>query len=171
MQQGGPGVETCARRTARGGLALNAFHSPRRISRLFKHGRQQTFRGEKRLLRNTVAIMALVQTHHNGFKADNVICLSPSRRGAAPIGQVGALIEHANRRVFQSLRRQWTQVAQSLAQWLAQRRAQSVPAMLERARQRRELERLSDRELRDIGITRYEIEFVLRQSTGIEGRG
>ena len=37
-------------------------------------------------------------------------------------------------------------------------------AMVERARQRRALAQLSDRELRDIGITRYEIEFVLRQS-------
>jgi len=36
--------------------------------------------------------------------------------------------------------------------------------MAERARQRRALAQLSDRELRDIGITRYEIEFVLRQS-------
>jgi uncharacterized protein YjiS (DUF1127 family) len=34
----------------------------------------------------------------------------------------------------------------------------------ELARQRRALAQLSDRELRDIGITRYEIEFVLRQS-------
>jgi uncharacterized protein YjiS (DUF1127 family) len=34
--------------------------------------------------------------------------------------------------------------------------------MAERARQRRELAQLSDREPRDIGITRYEIEFVLR---------
>jgi uncharacterized protein YjiS (DUF1127 family) len=36
--------------------------------------------------------------------------------------------------------------------------------MTERARQRRALAQLSDRELRDIGITRYEVEFVLRQS-------
>jgi uncharacterized protein YjiS (DUF1127 family) len=34
----------------------------------------------------------------------------------------------------------------------------------ERARQRRILARLSDRELRDIGISRYEVEFLLRQS-------
>jgi uncharacterized protein YjiS (DUF1127 family) len=37
--------------------------------------------------------------------------------------------------------------------------------MAERARQRRALERLTDRELRDIGLTRYDIEFVLRQSS------
>ena len=33
----------------------------------------------------------------------------------------------------------------------------------ERARQRRALAQLSDRELRDMGITRYDVDFVLRQ--------
>lgn len=44
------------------------------------------------------------------------------------------------------------------------RRAHTRLTMAEKARQRRALARLSDRELRDIGITRYDIEFVLRRS-------
>jgi uncharacterized protein YjiS (DUF1127 family) len=114
-----------------------------------------------------VFIMAFVQTRHDGFKGGNVVCLNHARRGDAPMEQIGALIEHAWRRVFRSLSRQWTAVAG----WLAQRRAQGGLTLVERARQRRELERLTDRELRDIGITRYEIEFVLRQSSGFERHG
>jgi uncharacterized protein YjiS (DUF1127 family) len=134
---------------------------------LCKHCRQQIFSEQWRLLRNTVFIMAFVQTHHNGFKGGNVVCLNHRRRDGGPIAQIGTLTEHAWRRVFLSLSRQWTLVTQRLAQ----RRARRGPTMAERARQRRELERLTDRELRDIGITRYEIEFVLRQSAGFERRG
>jgi uncharacterized protein DUF1127 len=108
--------------------------------------------------------MALVQNHHNVFKIDNVVRLSHPPRDAAPVNQIRTLIEHASGRVLGSLRQPWTRVVQ----WATQRRQRSRPTMAERARQRRELERLSDRELRDIGITRYEIEFVLRQSPGPE---
>jgi uncharacterized protein YjiS (DUF1127 family) len=103
--------------------------------------------------------MALVQAHHDFFKADNIVRLKHPLRDPAPIGQTRARIARAYRRLLRSMWRQRTRVAQ----WSAQRNARSRLTMAERARQRRELERLSDRELRDIGITRYEIEFVLRQ--------
>jgi len=47
---------------------------------------------------------------------------------------------------------------------LALRQIRAWRTRLENARQRRLLTQMSDRELRDIGINRYEIEFVLRQS-------
>ncbi len=47
--------------------------------------------------------------------------------------------------------------------WSAQRALREWRVARERARQRRTLAELSDRELRDIGITRYEIDFVLRR--------
>jgi len=50
--------------------------------------------------------------------------------------------------------------------WWAARRGRDWRTMVERGRQRRALARLSDRELRDIGINRYEVEFLLRQSQG-----
>jgi uncharacterized protein YjiS (DUF1127 family) len=134
---------------------------------LSKHAWQQILSQQKRLLRKTVSIMAFVQTRHDGFKGGNVVCLNHARRGDAPIEQIGTLIEHAWRRVLRSVSRQSTAVAG----WLTERRARRGLTLAERARQRRELERLTDRELRDIGITRYEIEFVLRQSPSFERRG
>jgi uncharacterized protein YjiS (DUF1127 family) len=47
--------------------------------------------------------------------------------------------------------------------WWAARRVRDWRTMAERGRQRRALARLSDRELSDIGINRYEVEFLLRQ--------
>jgi uncharacterized protein YjiS (DUF1127 family) len=100
--------------------------------------------------------MALVQNHRDVFKIDNVVRLNHPSSDAAPPGQTGTLTGRLWQRILQPLSRQRTRLA---------RREPSGLTMMERARQRRELERLSDRELRDIGITRYEIEFVLRQST------
>jgi uncharacterized protein YjiS (DUF1127 family) len=51
-----------------------------------------------------------------------------------------------------------------LRQWSMRRDIRAWRTMRERARQRRALAQLSDRELRDIGITRYEVEFILRRS-------
>jgi uncharacterized protein YjiS (DUF1127 family) len=51
----------------------------------------------------------------------------------------------------------------ALRQWSMRRHIRAWRTMRERARQRRALARLSDRELRDIGITRYEVEFILRR--------
>jgi len=51
-----------------------------------------------------------------------------------------------------------------LHQWSMRRHVRAWRIMRERARQRRALAQLSDRELRDIGITRYEVEFLLRRS-------
>jgi uncharacterized protein YjiS (DUF1127 family) len=53
---------------------------------------------------------------------------------------------------------------ETLRQWSMRRHVRAWRTMTEHARQRRALARLSDRELRDMGITRYEVEFVLRQS-------
>lgn len=54
-------------------------------------------------------------------------------------------------------------VVDGVRQWSMRRALRRWRIATERARQRRALARLSDRELRDIGITRYEIDFVLRQ--------
>jgi uncharacterized protein YjiS (DUF1127 family) len=50
--------------------------------------------------------------------------------------------------------------------WWASRQVRDWRTMVERGRQRRVLARLSDRELRDIGINRYEVEFLVRQMRG-----
>ena len=52
----------------------------------------------------------------------------------------------------------------TIRQWSARRQTRAWRTRLENARLRRVLAQMSDRELRDIGINRYEIEFVLRQS-------
>jgi uncharacterized protein YjiS (DUF1127 family) len=52
-----------------------------------------------------------------------------------------------------------------LARWSKRRRAGARLTMAERGRQRRALAQLSDRELRDIGLTRYDVEFLLRKSS------
>jgi uncharacterized protein YjiS (DUF1127 family) len=100
--------------------------------------------------------MALIQTD-----GDNVIRLTHSLHSPAPIRLVVRRTVRACERVVSSVRRQLAR----LAQWSTQRHARTRLSMVERARQRRALERLSDRELRDIGLTRYDIEFVLRQSS------
>jgi uncharacterized protein YjiS (DUF1127 family) len=51
-----------------------------------------------------------------------------------------------------------------LRHWSTRRALRKWRKAAEHARQRRALARLSDRELKDIGITRYDVEFVLRQS-------
>jgi len=51
-----------------------------------------------------------------------------------------------------------------IRRWLALQQIRAWRTRVENARQRRALAQMSDRELRDIGINRYEIEFVLRQS-------
>jgi uncharacterized protein YjiS (DUF1127 family) len=99
------------------------------------------------------AVMALIQTER-----DNIVHFTGSLRQPIAIGplarQVMRLFEHVLSFVRQRLAR--------LARWSAQRSARNGFSMAERARQRRALAQLSDRELRDIGITRYDIEFVLR---------
>jgi uncharacterized protein YjiS (DUF1127 family) len=96
-------------------------------------------------------VMALIQTDR-----DNVIRFGGPVQSHAPIRPVAQVLEHVIWLVQGSLAR--------LAQWSAQRRARNGLTMAERARQRRELAQLSDRELSDIGITRYDIEFVLRRA-------
>jgi uncharacterized protein YjiS (DUF1127 family) len=110
-------------------------------------------------LSNTaVCTMALVQTDH-----DNIVLLSNSLRSPTRrlTGRTIQQIAYAWRLLLSSVR----QRLGSLAQRSTQRRARTRLTMAERARQRRALARLSDRELRDIGLTRYDVEFVLRQSS------
>jgi len=100
--------------------------------------------------------MALVQTDR-----DNLVRLAYSPRPPAPFRLIARRIMKACELVVSFVRRR----IGSVAQWSTQRRVRTRLTMAERARQRRVLERLSDRELRDIGLTRYDIEFVLRQSS------
>ena len=99
--------------------------------------------------------MALIQTGRG-----DVVRFTGSFYSPVPIRQLARQIAHLSEQVFAFFQRHLGR----LAQWWGQRRACNGLTMAERARQRRELEQLSDRELRDIGITRYEIDFVLRHS-------
>ena len=136
---------------------VNGFHAQRKISRLLKGGRRHTYRcNNKSGFRKTVSSMALIQTDR-----DNVVRLTHALHSPAPIRQVVGRSVQASERVVSTVRRQLAR----LAQWSMQRRVRTQLSMAERGRQRRALERLSDRELRDIGLTRYDIEFVLRQSS------
>jgi uncharacterized protein YjiS (DUF1127 family) len=100
--------------------------------------------------------MALVQTDRS-----NVVRLTHSLHSPAPIRLIAQRIVQTCERFFSFFRRRLAR----LAQRSTQRRVRTRLSVVERARQRRVLERLSDRELRDIGLTRYDIEFVLRQSS------
>jgi uncharacterized protein YjiS (DUF1127 family) len=95
--------------------------------------------------------MALIQTDR-----DNIVRFTGSLRSPVAIRPIAQLFE----RVLSPVR--WPLAR--LAEWLAQRRDRTGLTRAERARQRRELAQLSDRELHDIGITRYDIEFVLRRA-------
>jgi uncharacterized protein YjiS (DUF1127 family) len=95
--------------------------------------------------------MALIQ-----IDRDNLIRLNGSLHSPVLVRPIAHLFE----RVLLLIRRRLAR----LAEWSAQRRVRHGSTMAERARQRRELAQLSDRELHDIGITRYDIEFVLRHA-------
>jgi uncharacterized protein YjiS (DUF1127 family) len=133
-------------------VAVSGFHSPRRFSRLLKQRPYRTYIS-RQCFRTAVSSMALMQTHH-----DNVVRLTHALHPLAPLWRIGELIAHLRESVSWFVRRR----IENVAHWSARRRTRTGLSMAERARQRRELEQLSDRELRDIGITRYEIEFVLR---------
>jgi uncharacterized protein YjiS (DUF1127 family) len=100
--------------------------------------------------------MTLVQTDCN-----NVVRLTRTPDSANLIRRIVRRTAQACKRVVLSV---WHRV-ESAAQWSRQRSARTRLTVAERARQRRALAQLSDRELRDIGITRYDIEFVLRRSS------
>jgi uncharacterized protein YjiS (DUF1127 family) len=53
----------------------------------------------------------------------------------------------------------------TIQRWSTRRQIRAWRTKVENARQRRMLAQMSDRELRDIGISRYEIEFLLRPSS------
>jgi uncharacterized protein YjiS (DUF1127 family) len=97
--------------------------------------------------------MALLQTDH-----DNAAWLTPSP--LLPARLAGRRFAHIREYFFAPIRHS----LETLRQWSIRRQVRAWRTMTERARQRRALAQLSDRELRDIGITRYEVEFVMRQS-------
>jgi uncharacterized protein YjiS (DUF1127 family) len=97
--------------------------------------------------------MAFLQTDRQSIAWVSGSAASPARHAAhrlAPIGEY-----------FRSFLWHWRDAVQRRSGGL---RLRAWGTMLERERQRRALARLSDRELRDIGISRYEVEFLLRQS-------
>jgi len=94
-----------------------------------------------------VSIMALLQTDR-----DSVDWLTGLPRATAlPAAQ---RVAHLADYLLAPIRR-----------WSAQRQIRAWRIRVENARQRRMLAQMSDRELRDIGITRYEIDFLLRPSS------
>jgi uncharacterized protein YjiS (DUF1127 family) len=125
---------------------LNVFHLLCRFSRLPKRDRRLIFRQQQK------------RCHHGAYSNRSRQCHPLNRLTALPVSirPVAQLFEHVLLLVRRSLVR--------LAAWSAQRRTRNGLTMAERARQRRELAQLSDRELHDIGITRYDIEFVLRRA-------
>jgi uncharacterized protein YjiS (DUF1127 family) len=99
--------------------------------------------------------MALVQTDR-----DNVVRFADSHHPAVSIRPLARQVVNLFEKVVWLFRQHFAR----LAYWSAQRRARNGLSRAERERQRRALAQLSDRELHDIGITRYDIEFVLRHS-------
>jgi uncharacterized protein YjiS (DUF1127 family) len=102
---------------------------------------------------NVVWIMTILQAEYG----------TGSRLAHAVRSTARESAHHATRRArhfHERVSRWWD----GLQRWLMIRAARRWRIMTERARQRRALARLSDRELRDIGITRYDVEFLLRQS-------
>lgn len=100
--------------------------------------------------------MALIQTDR-----DNVVRLADTLRSLGPTGRIGRRIVKASKYVVLSVRHRLA----SVAQWSTRRQARARLSLAEQARQRRALAQLSDRELRDIGLTRYDIAFMLRKSS------
>jgi uncharacterized protein DUF1127 len=100
-------------------------------------------------------MMTLVQTD-----SSNVVRLIQAPRSPNAIRRLAWRTAQVCQRAALSVRRRF----ESAAQWSTQRRTRTRLTMAERARQQRALARLSDRELRDIGITRYDVDFVLRRS-------
>lgn len=97
--------------------------------------------------------MALLQTDH-----ENAAYLMGSPR--LPARPAAPSIIHLADYLIAPMRT----VLGGLRHWSMRRALRTWRNAAERARQRRALAQLSDRELKDIGITRYEVEFVLRQS-------
>lgn len=98
--------------------------------------------------------MALLQTDHEHAAWPAGPPLLPMRLTARRFAHFAEYLLAPIRRSFAVLH-----------QWSMRRHIRAWRTMRERARQRRALAQLSDRDLRDIGITRYEVEFILRQST------
>jgi len=97
--------------------------------------------------------MALLQTDHESAAYLLGSARSPARLAARSFAHLADYLFALMRTALGSLRH-----------WSTRRALRKWRKAAEHARQRRALAQLSDRELKDIGITRYEVEFVLRQS-------
>ena len=97
--------------------------------------------------------MALLQTDH-----ESAAYLLGSPRSPARLAAHG--LSHLADYLFAFMQT----VLGNSRHWSTRRALRKWRIAAERARQRRALAQLSDRELKDIGITRYDVEFVLRQS-------
>jgi uncharacterized protein YjiS (DUF1127 family) len=100
-----------------------------------------------------VRLMALLQTDHENAAWLAGRPLSPMRLPARRFAHFADYLLAPIRRSLDALR-----------QSSMRRHIRAWRSMRERAQQRRALAQLSDRELRDICITRYEVEFLLRRS-------
>jgi uncharacterized protein YjiS (DUF1127 family) len=97
--------------------------------------------------------MALLQTDHENAAYFLGSPRSPARLAVQGLAHLADYLSASIQTVLGSLRH-----------WSTRRALRRWRIAAERARQRGALARLSDRELKDIGITRYDVEFVLRQS-------
>jgi uncharacterized protein YjiS (DUF1127 family) len=97
--------------------------------------------------------MALLQTDHESAAYLMGSTRSPARLAAQSFAHLADYLFALMRTVLDGSRH-----------WSTRRALRKWRKATEQARQRRVLARLSDRELKDIGITRYDVEFVLRQS-------
>jgi uncharacterized protein YjiS (DUF1127 family) len=133
---------TEAPRQSRASL-VNDLHLQRTISRLLKWDRHRNLSFKKK----GGASMTLLQSDRN-----NVIMLANFSPPPAPL-----------RRIADAYNVLLSPVLRRLADRSRKRRERTQITLAERLRQRRMLARLSERDLKDIGLSRYDVEMELRK--------
>jgi uncharacterized protein YjiS (DUF1127 family) len=122
---------------------VNDLHLQRTISRLLKWDRHRNLSFKKK----GGASMTLLQSDRN-----NVIMLANFSPPPAPL-----------RRIADAYNVLLSPVLRRLADRSRKRRERTQITLAERLRQRRMLARLSERDLKDIGLSRYDVEMELRK--------
>jgi uncharacterized protein YjiS (DUF1127 family) len=122
---------------------VNDLHLQRTISRLLKWDRHRNLNFKKK----GGASMTLLQSDRN-----NVIRLADFSPPPAPL-----------RRIADACNVLLSPVLRRLADRSRKRRERTQITLAERLRQRRMLARLSERDLKDIGLSRYDVEMELRK--------
>jgi uncharacterized protein YjiS (DUF1127 family) len=122
---------------------VNDLHLQRTISRLLKWDRHRNLSSKKK----GGASMTLLQSDRN-----NVIMLANFSPPPAPL-----------RRIADAYNVLLSPVLRRLADRSRKRRERTQITLAERLRQRRMLARLSERDLKDIGLSRYDVEMELRK--------